>query len=85
VLAGWDPDELAAARNYRALPTVSGLWALDGAVATFVELSGRLDPATPFEQGDWGEGRVGDAIVWLGHEFVHHRLDIDERATSDVT
>lgn len=79
LLAGWDPDEIADARNYRNLPTVAGLWSLERDVATFVELSTVLDHATEFEQGDWGTGSIGDALVWLGHEFVHHQLDVDQR------
>jgi len=54
--AGWDPDVLAAARNYRNLPTVPALWALDQATASFAHLSSELDHTTPFEHGDWGAG-----------------------------
>ena len=82
LLAGWDPDVLAEARNYRALPTVSALWALTDATDRFVELSGQLDPDTPFLHGDWGLGTVADGTRWLAHEFVHHQLDVDERAAS---
>ena len=39
LLAGWDPDVLAAARNYRNLPTVPAIWALDQATARFVHLT----------------------------------------------
>lgn len=80
LLAGWDPDELAAARNYRNLPTVPALWALDEATTAFVRLSERIDHATPFQHGDWGPGTVGDGLRWLAHEYTHHLLDVDERA-----
>ncbi len=80
LLSGWDPDELADARNYRAMPTVSALWALSTGVATFVELTRALDPGTTFLHADWGTGTVDEALVWLAHEFVHHELDVDERA-----
>lgn len=80
LLAGWDPDVLADARNYRNLPTVAAVWALHRDVTTFVQLSEHLDHATTFEHGDWGIGTVGDGLVWLGHEFVHHQLDVDARA-----
>lgn len=80
LLAGWDPDELAAARNYRNLPTVPALWSLERSTATFVELSGGLDHATTFQHGDWGEGTVADGLRWLAHEYVHHQLDVDARA-----
>ncbi|MCB0969477.1 MAG: hypothetical protein KDB37_21785, partial [Ilumatobacter sp.] len=80
LLAGWDPDEIANARNYRNLPTVAALWSLDRDVSTFVELSTVLDHATTFQHGDWGTGSIGDALVWLGHEFGHHQLDVAARA-----
>lgn len=80
LLAGWDPDDLAAARNYRNLPTVPALWALERATATFVDLSRQLDHATPFQHGEWGEGTVADGLRWLAHEYVHHQLDVDARA-----
>lgn len=80
LLAGWDPDELAAARNYANMPTVSALWALRASVEALVERTGLLDEHTPFLHGDWGDGTVGEALVWLGHEFHHHVVDVDERA-----
>ncbi|MFP5487857.1 MAG: hypothetical protein ACLGHQ_06080 [Acidimicrobiia bacterium] len=80
LLAGWDPDELAAARNYRNLPTPPAVWALDGAAAIFVGLSRELDHGTRFQHGDWGEGTVADGLRWLAHEFTHHQLDVDARA-----
>lgn len=80
LLAGWDPDELAAARNYRNLPTAPAVWALGQATATFVQLSRELDHTTTFLHGDWGDGTVADGLRWLAHEFTHHQLDVDARA-----
>ena len=80
LLAGWDPDVLAAARNYRNLPTVPAMWALDQATARFVHLSRELDHATAFEHGDWGAGTVADGLRWLAHEYTHHQLDVEARA-----
>lgn len=80
LLAGWDPDELAAARNYRNLPTGPALWALEQATETFVGLSRELDHATTFRHGDWGDGTVADGLRWLAHEFTHHQLDVEARA-----
>lgn len=80
LLAGWDPDELAAARNYRNLPTVPALWALNDATASFAHLSRQLDDDTPFQHGDWGMGTVGDGLRWLAHEYTHHQLDVRSRA-----
>lgn len=79
-LAGWDPDVLAEARNYRALPTVAAEWALAEAVSSFVAQCRVVDHDVPFEHADWGAGSVADGLRWLGHEFVHHQLDVDERA-----
>ena len=84
LLAGWDPDELAQARNYTRMPTVSALWALDRSVSALVPLSHELGPTTEFLHGDWGVGTVGEALVWMGHEFVHHELDVDDRAGAVV-
>jgi hypothetical protein len=80
LLAGWDPDELAEARNYRGMPTVSALWELTTSVSLLSDLSREIGPATEFLHGDWGIGTVGEALVWLGHEFLHHELDVRGRA-----
>jgi hypothetical protein len=80
LLVGWDPDVLAEARNYRALPTATAEWALRDAVSSFVAQCDRVDFGATFEHGDWGQGSVADGIRWLGHEFVHHQLDVDARA-----
>ncbi|MCU1395024.1 MAG: hypothetical protein JWM34_3452 [Ilumatobacteraceae bacterium] len=81
LLAGWDPDVLADARNYRALPTVAALWAMREAVSTVVDLTRAVGFDVTFEHGQWGRGVVGDGIVWLAHELVHHELDVDARAS----
>ncbi len=80
LLTGWDPDRLAEARNYRALPTVPALWAIGNAVTTFLEVCEGVASETPFQHGDWGPGTVADGIRWLAHEFVHHQLDVEARA-----
>lgn len=85
LLVGFDPDVLAEARSYRALPTAAAEWALRDAVTSFVDQCSRVDPDATFDQGDWGQGSVADGIRWLGHEFVHHQLDVDERAAPAAT
>lgn len=82
MLVGWDPDVLADARNYRSLPTAPALWALSTSTASFVALGEHLPAETTFLHGDWGRGTVGDGTRWLGHEFVHHLLDVDARASA---
>ena len=79
-LVGWDPDDLADVRGYRALPTSAALWALREAVRRFDEATAMVDPATPFDHGDWGSGSVADGLRWLGHEFHHHEQDVIARA-----
>jgi hypothetical protein len=82
LLVGWDPDVMAEARSYRALPTVPALWALSTATSTFVGLGEQLPGDTTFLHGDWGLGTVADGTRWLAHEFVHHLLDVDARASA---
>jgi hypothetical protein len=79
-LIGFDPDELAAARNYRELPTAPGLWALREAVRMLLDATGLLSETAEFLHGDWGPGTVADAMRWLAHEFRHHEMDIGSRA-----
>lgn len=81
-LVGWDPDILAEARNYRSLPTTAALWALASSTAAFVALGDGLPRGTTFLHGDWGVGTVADGTRWLGHEYVHHLLDVDARASA---
>jgi hypothetical protein len=74
--AGFDPDELARARHYDALPQASGPWALARSVDA---LEGSLAPLamdTAFTHPEWGMGTVADALRWVGHEAVHHELDV---------
>lgn len=79
-LIGWDPDDLAAVRGYRSLPTSAATWALRDATTTLIELTRRLDPLLEFEHGDWGNGHVTDGIRWVTHEYVHHLDDVIARS-----
>lgn len=78
-LVGWDPDELADLRGYRSLPTRPALRTLREAVGALVAATLEAGPDARFMHGDWGSGDVGDATIWMGHEFHHHELDIKER------
>jgi hypothetical protein len=78
-LVPWDPDALAEARGYRALPTAVALWSVRRDVAALLDRTAQLDGATPFHHGDWGPGTVADAVVWVGHEFHHHEHDVASR------
>lgn len=74
--AGFDPDELARARHYDALPPSTGPWSLARSVDALAQSLEPLGTDTPFEHPEWGSGTVADALRWLAHETVHHELDV---------
>jgi hypothetical protein len=74
--AGFDPDELARARHYDALPQVSGPWAVARSVDALRQSLGSVAIDTAFVHPEWGSGTVADALRWLAHEAVHHELDV---------
>lgn len=74
--AGFDPDELAQARHYDALPQASGPWAVARSVDALRKSLGSLASDTAFTHPEWGSGTVADALRWLAHEAVHHDLDV---------
>jgi hypothetical protein len=74
--AGFDPDEVARARRYDALPASTGPWALARSVDALVLSLEALSIGTPFVHPEWGNGTVEDALRWLAHETVHHELDV---------
>jgi hypothetical protein len=74
--AGFDPDELAAARSYSELPQVTGPWALARSTEAFVHVLSAVDVDAAFDHPEWGRGTIADALRWLAHEVVHHELDI---------
>lgn len=78
-LIGWDPDELADLRGYRSLPTGAALRALRPAVTHLVDATTEAGPDAGFNHGDWGSGDVGDATIWIAHEFHHHERDVMQR------
>jgi hypothetical protein len=74
--AGFDPDELAAARRYDVLPMVTAPWALARAIDALAVALAPLTAEDEFVHPEWGEGTVADALRWLAHEVVHHELDV---------
>jgi hypothetical protein len=74
--AGFDPDELAHARHYEALPPTTAAWALARAAEALHHSLDELDPDLAFEHPEWGQGTVTDALRWLAHEVEHHDLDV---------
>lgn len=74
--AGFDPDELARARRYAALPQATGPWALARSADALLLSLEPLDLDGGFVHPEWGHGTVADALRWLGHEVRHHDLDV---------
>ena len=74
--AGFDPDELARARHYDALPGSSGPWALARSVDALELSLEAVAIDTPFTHPEWGSGTVADALRWLAYETEHHDLDV---------
>jgi hypothetical protein len=74
--AGFDPDDLASARRYSELPSVTGPWALARARDAFTFVLATVGVEDEFEHPEWGRGTVADALRWLAHEVVHHELDV---------
>jgi hypothetical protein len=74
--AGFDPDELGRARRYEELPPVTGPWALERATDALEQALAPLDIEVGFTHPEWGRGTVTDALRWVGHEVVHHDLDV---------
>lgn len=74
--AGFDPDELARARHYEALPSTTAAWALARATEALEHSLDELDLDLAFEHPEWGHGTVTDALRWLAHEVEHHDLDV---------
>lgn len=72
---GLDPAELGERFRYDDLPPTAGLWALQKAADLFVEAAREADPSLLFDTGEesW---TVGELVVWVGHEVIHHDLDI---------
>lgn len=75
-LAGFDQDELAAARNYGAMSAAAGLWALDTSARELIAEAGNAGADLSFDHPDWGQGTLGDGLRWVAHEVLHHEADL---------
>lgn len=75
-LAGFDQDELAAARNYSAMSVSAAAWALSTSAHQLVSEVAQAGTDQAFRHPDWGAGTLGDALRWVGHELVHHERDV---------
>lgn len=70
-----DPSELGERFNYDELPPTAGLWALQKAADLFVEAATDADRSRVFDTGE-DSWTVGELVIWVGHEVIHHEKDI---------
>lgn len=75
-LAGFDPDELADARNYLGLSATAASWALRHSADLLVSTADDGVAAREFDHDEWGTASFGDSLRWLAHEVAHHEHDI---------
>lgn len=76
VQLGFDPTKLGELFKYDQLPPTAGVWALQKAADLFVEAAADADAALVFDPGDGDSWTVGELVVWVAHEVVHHDKDI---------
>lgn len=73
-----DQDALGETFKYDELPPTAGLWALQKAGDLFVEAAKDADRSLVFDTGEGDSWTVGDLVLWVGHEVIHHEKDIRE-------
>ena len=76
VRMSFSPADLGDWFRYDELPPTAGLWALQKAAGAFVEAATEADRVLVFDAGEGDSWTVGDLVVWVGHEVVHHENDI---------
>jgi hypothetical protein len=70
------PAELGVWFAYDELPPTGGLWALQKAADLFVEAATDVDRTLVFDPGEGDSWTIGELVLWVGHEVVHHEMDI---------
>ncbi len=75
-LAGFDPDELADARNYLGMTATAAAWSLRHGVELLLATADDEAAARTFHHDEWGEASFGDGLRWLAHEVAHHEQDL---------
>ncbi len=82
-LAGFDPDELAGARNYLGMGAGAAVWALERAARRLCTVVVDEQRSTlAFEHAQWGPGTMLDGFLWVTHELAHHEQDVTRSAQS---
>ena len=75
-LAGFDPDELAAARNYLGMTATAASWSLRHSVELLLTTVDGDRAERVFEHEEWGAASFLDGLRWLAHEVAHHEGDL---------
>jgi hypothetical protein len=78
-VAGYDPDALAAARGYAALPLAVAAWSSQLAAAAWVEVTGRaLRENVALRHVTRGSQTAADVARNNCHDAYHHLWDIKQ-------
>ncbi|WP_448629040.1 hypothetical protein [Cellulomonas soli] len=76
-VVGYDPDALAQARGYSAVPLPVALWSLQASVILWVASVDRaLAAGVTLQHAARGEQRAADVARNNAHDAVHHEHDI---------
>ncbi|HRC41296.1 hypothetical protein [Nostocoides sp.] len=76
-VAGYDPDQLAIARNYAAIPLSVALWSLHHSATAWVDvLSGAVAQEVVLWHATRGRQRAQDVARNNAHDAMHHLWDI---------
>lgn len=73
---GVEPDELGEIFKYDESPPLAGLWSLERAADLFLGAAADADHNLVFRAPGGDTWTVEELVVWVGHEAVHHELDI---------
>lgn len=77
-VAGYDPDALATARGYAAIPLRAAAWSLRVSVDAWVEtLSAALEESVVLQHATRGQQRAEDIARNNAHDAHHHVWDIE--------
>jgi hypothetical protein len=76
-VAGYDPDALAAARGYAALPLAAAAWSSELAASAWVDVVGRaLGEDIELRHATRGPQKAADVARNNCHDAYHHLWDI---------
>jgi hypothetical protein len=74
----YDENELAQARNYRAIPVEAALWSLSRSVHDWlVSVEATADAGVVLVHPERGELTRSDVVLANAHDALHHQRDIE--------